>query len=198
MLIIPARMTKSAVSVSWKKELCEAQAGSLLYSHCNIRVVALYSGLPLVPYDVFNAPAAGDKSSSRDPTLHLCPWMVRSGGATVVNLLPETAYPMLLSTDTVTWQPGENGTHYVTLHLPESQASEPPGALLVTVGNVSNADLTLEHSSTVISGIPTANLTTGFAVTPNQVRACLYMSSTSTSMYKSAMCCSVRMSIVQP
>ncbi len=95
----------------------------------------------------------------------------------MVNVVPEAAYATLLSTDTVTWQPGQNGRRYVTLHLPESQASEPPGALVVTVGNVSNADLTLEQSSTLISGIPNANLTTGFGVTPNQVCACMYQSS---------------------
>ncbi|CAL8464733.1 g4268 [Coccomyxa elongata] len=95
--------------------------------------------------------------------------LLSPGGATVANVVPEAVYATLLSTDTVIWQPGENGRRSVMLHLPESQASEPPGALLVTVGNVSNADLTLEQSSTVISGIPSANLTTGFAVTPNQV-----------------------------
>lgn len=87
----------------------------------------------------------------------------------MANVAPEAAYAMLLSTGTVTWQPGEDGRRSVMLHLPESQASEPPGTLLVIVGNVSNADLTVEQSSTVISGIPAANFTTKFAVTPNQV-----------------------------
>ena len=79
---------------------------------------------------------------------------------------------MLLSTDTVSWMPGESGRRNVTLHLGELDASQPPGALLVMLGNVSNADLSVEQSSTAISNIPAANLTTGFAIHPNQVSVC--------------------------
>ena len=65
--------------------------------------------------------------------------------------------------------PGESGGRNVTLHLGAPDASQPPGALLVMVGNVSNADLSVEQSSTVISDIPAANFTTGFTINPNQV-----------------------------
>lgn len=90
-------------------------------------------------------------------------------GSTLVKALQGAAAAAVLSADKVLWLPGESGRRNVTVHLSQPPVSQPPGGLLVTVGNVSNADLSLEQSSTVISDIPFANLTTEFAVIPNQV-----------------------------
>lgn len=90
-------------------------------------------------------------------------------GSTVASLLSGPAAATLLSADEVFWMPGESGRRNVTLRLGAPDVSQPPGALLVMVGNVSNADLSVERSSTVISDIPAANLTIGFAINPNQV-----------------------------
>ncbi len=91
--------------------------------------------------------------------------------------LSAPAAATLLSTDIVSWMPGESGRRNVTLHLGLLDASQPPQALLLRVGNVTNADLSLEQSSTVISDIPAANLTTGFTLNPNQVCSLIATSS---------------------
>ncbi|KAK9917087.1 hypothetical protein WJX75_000778 [Coccomyxa subellipsoidea] len=95
--------------------------------------------------------------------------LLSADGSTVESLLSGPAAATLLSADEVFWMPGESGGRNVTLHLGAPDASQPPGALLVMVGNVSNADLSVEQSSTVISDIPAANFTTGFTINPNQV-----------------------------
>jgi hypothetical protein len=78
----------------------------------------------------------------------------------------------LLSSDALSWPAGEAGPQNVSLaqRLLGLQAQQ-LSALVVQVGNVTDADLDLEHSTTLVSNIPHANLTTGFSLVPNQVSA---------------------------
>lgn len=44
------------------------------------------------------------------------------------------------------------------------------GALLLRLSSVTNADLSIEHATALISGLPQDNLTVAFDMQPDQVR----------------------------
>ena len=78
-----------------------------------------------------------------------------------------------LANAVILWQVGINRTQNVTLRWPGARAAADvqrrPAALVVAVSSVSNADLPSQLNTTVVSDVPPANLTAGYALQPNQV-----------------------------
>ena len=67
------------------------------------------------------------------------------------------------------WQPGQNGTLNISLPLAAMGDTLQQGVLMLRVGNVTNADLSTEYQTTLISDLPQDNLTVVLAMQPNQV-----------------------------
>ena len=69
----------------------------------------------------------------------------------------------------VQWQPGENGTVDFSLPLTAAYDMLQQGALVLKLENVTNADLSKELGTTLISALAQENLTVALAMQPNQV-----------------------------
>lgn len=76
----------------------------------------------------------------------------------------------LLASDSLLWPAGDSAVQNVSVHLTgQLAAAQQLSTIAIMVGNVTNADLAVDQSTTLISNIPHANLTTGFVMVPNQV-----------------------------
>ena len=84
--------------------------------------------------------------------------------------LPPAELAAAAQSAAVQWQPGENGTVEISLPLAAAYDMLQQGALVLELQNVTNADLSLELGTTLISALAQENLTVALAMQPNQVQ----------------------------
>ena len=96
--------------------------------------------------------------------MHTC-----AGGALQVGL-PSAELTAAAQTAAVQWLPGENGTVDFSLPLTAAYDVLQQGTLVLELENVTNADLSMELGTTLISALAQENLTVALAMQPNQVR----------------------------
>lgn len=99
---------------------------------------------------------------------------VCAGGALQVGL-PPAELAAAAQSAAVRWQPGENGTVEFTLPLTAAYDMLQQGALVLELENVTNADLSTELGTTLISALAQDNLTVALAMQPNQVQPSSYL-----------------------
>ena len=83
--------------------------------------------------------------------------------------LPPAELVAAAKNSSLQWLPGQNGTLDITLPLTAMANTLQQGVLILRLENVTNADLSIEHGTTLISELPQTNLTVVFAMQPNQV-----------------------------
>ena len=91
-----------------------------------------------------------------------------TGGALQVGL-PPAELTAAAQSAALQWQPGENGTVDVSLPLAAAYDTLQQGALVLELENVTNADLSTELGTTLISALAQEKLTVALAMQPNQV-----------------------------
>ena len=83
--------------------------------------------------------------------------------------LPPAEVSAAVQDSSLQWQPGQNGTMNLSVPLGAMGDALHQGALLLRLSTVTNADLSIEHASALISGLPQENLTVAFDMQPDQV-----------------------------
>ena len=93
---------------------------------------------------------------------------VRADGALQIGLPPAELIAAAQSTS-LQWPPGQNGTVNVSLPLAAMGNVLQQGVLVVQLENVTNADLSAEQDTCLVSQLPQKNLTVVLAMQANQV-----------------------------
>lgn len=85
--------------------------------------------------------------------------------------LPPAELTAAAQNSSLQWRPGQNGTLNISLPLAAMGNTLQQGVLVLRLGNVTNADLSAEYQTTLISDLPQENLTVVLAMQPNQVES---------------------------
>ncbi len=93
---------------------------------------------------------------------------MNADGALQIGLPPAELTAAAQSTS-LQWTPGQNGTLNVSLPLAAMGNVLQQGVLVVELGNVTNADLSAEQDTCLVSALPRENLTVVLAMQANQV-----------------------------
>lgn len=93
---------------------------------------------------------------------------LRADGALQTGL-PPTELTAAAHNSSLQWLPGQNGTVNISFPLTAMGHMLQQGVLVLHLENVTNADLSAEQDTCLISELPQENLTVVLAMQPNQV-----------------------------
>ena len=91
-----------------------------------------------------------------------------AGGALQVGL-PPAELTAAAQNSSLQWLPGQNGTINISLPLAAMGSVLQQGVLVLQLENVTNADLSAERGTCLVSELPQENLTVALAMQPHQV-----------------------------
>ena len=83
--------------------------------------------------------------------------------------LPPAELTAAAQNSSLQWLPGQNGTIEFSLPLAAMGSMLQQGVLVLQLGNVTNADLSAERGTCLVSELPQENLTVGLTMQPYQV-----------------------------